>query len=139
MPHSFLHPIFSISLCLSTLPFLSVSFQFSSALISLLIQACVIVASHHNFGRQFFSFSFLISCLIFGLTPPNPTTTPLPTPTPFFPSFLFCLSLFLQSFSSSFRTACFFQCSEVMVEYNRPAVAEKEGTNCSLCSERGQL
>lgn len=85
----------------------------------LLLPACVIVASPHNFGRRFPSFSLLISRLIFGLTHPNPS--PLPLPPPLFSS----VSDFLQSFSSSFRAACSVQCSEVMAEYNGPPSRKK--------------
>lgn len=57
------------------------------------------------------------------LTSLNPTTT---HPTiMFFPSFLLYVMFFLQSFASSFTEPCIFQCSEVMVEYNKKKKKEQ--------------
>ena len=56
------------------------------------------------------------------------TSTPFPTspsPRPLPPPLSSSVSDFLQSFSSSFRAACFVQCSEVMAEYNGPPSRKK--------------
>lgn len=140
VPHSFPLPIFSISFSV---------FPLSSSYLSLFSILC---CSNFPLSSQpvrlwrlitilaDVSFHFLSSSPVLFLAshPLNPASTNT-HPTAIFFSFLLCLSLFLQSFSSSFRTACFFQCSEVMVEYSGSVVGEKEGTICSLCSERGRL
>ena len=86
-----------------------------------------------------FHFSPHLPSYFWPQTPPPSSLTPPPHPPTIF--FLFSPpSLSLQSFWRHLGTACFFQCSELMVEFSRPAAGrETEGTICSLCSEQGQL
>lgn len=72
------------------------------------------------------SFHFLSSSpVLFLASPPHPKLTTTHPSTMFFSPFLLHLMLFLKSFGSSFTVACFFQCSEVMVEYRLPS--ERKG------------
>lgn len=118
------------SLCLSAPLFLSVfPFQFSSALISPPHPSLCDCSVSSQFWQTFLFIFFPHLLSYFWPHPPYPPTQSLQPPTPppcFFSPFLLHLMLFLKSFGSSFTVACFFQCSEVMVEYSLPSERKRE-------------